>query len=163
MVHMDAATLDIHPNLRDHCYSPGKTGAGPGWQKRRRLQAEQIEADLAAAMPAPPNALQKLTIQRIAALTVEARSMHARGKTGPAVISLERAILQGTRTLGLGGALSGYDIRAQNARRSGSRMGGSNEALQAFVEGTPTTGQSPESPPASPLARPDGHFSEGDR
>jgi hypothetical protein len=89
--------------------------------------------------------------------------MHARGKTGPAVISLERAILQGTRTLGLGGALSGYDIRAQNARRSGSRMGGSNEALQAFVEGTPTTGQAPESSPASPAASPDGRLSEGDR
>jgi hypothetical protein len=114
-------------------------------------------------MPAPPNALQRLTIERLASLTVEVRGMRARGKRGPQVTSLERAILQGTRTLGLGGALSGYDIRAQNARRSGSRMGGSNEALQAFVEATPTTGQSPASPPASPLTRPDGHFSEADR
>jgi hypothetical protein len=125
---MDPAR-DIHPNLRAHCYAPGKPGPGPGWQKRRRLQAEQIEADLAAALPNRPTALQRLLIERVAALTVEVRSLRARGKTGPEVISLDRAILVGVRQLGIGGALSGYSIQAQNARRSAARTGGNTDAL----------------------------------
>jgi len=131
---MDPAR-DIHPNLRAHCYAPGKPGPGPGWRKRRRLQAEQIEADLAAALPNRPTALQRLLIERVAALTVEVRSLRARGKTGPEVISLDRAILVGVRQLGIGGALSGYSIQAQNARRSAARTGGNTDALEAFAEG----------------------------
>jgi hypothetical protein len=132
MVHMEAAR-DIHPNLRVHCYSKDRVGAGPGWQARRRATQAQIEADLAAAMPGRPTALQKLLIERIAALTVEVRGMRARGKIGPEVTGLERIIIQGTRSLGLGGALSGYDIQAQNNRRSAARTGGNNDDLRAIA------------------------------
>jgi hypothetical protein len=102
-----------------------------------------------------------VAIERLASLVVDARRMRRSGRYKLAdMLRLEHAVLLGTKQLGLGGSLgAGYDIRAHNSRRSAARAGGSNRALQAFVEGTPTPGQSPESPGGSAEDR----FSEGDR
>ena len=138
-----------HPNQVARHLQPGHKLPSPA--QRAAIEAEQARAvaeDIAASMRRPPTATQRIAIERLARLVIDARRMRRSGRhSRTALLEVERAILSGTRQLGL----TGLDPRPPEKERREMRANTSNRAVQAHVarrkaEHAPT----PETPQSSP-------------
>jgi len=89
-----------------------------------------VADEIAASMRKPPNATERIAIERLARLVVDARRMRRSGRFGiRAMLEVERQILSGTRQLGL----SGYDPRPTADQRRELRSNTSNSAAADHV------------------------------